>query len=69
MLRREATRRAYLPVHITLCLLILGAARSEAVMVIDNGIAPRNPANVIDTLIRESVFVQNANSRDRRQLR
>lgn len=41
-------------------LLFLVGSESQATVVIDNGLAPPNPANVIDTFINEAVFVQSA---------
>ena len=50
-----------------LCSLLAGVlpvfllvSESQATVIIDNGLAPPNPVNVIDTFIDEAVFVQSS---------
>ena len=57
-------RPVHLSAGITSSLLILLAARSQATIIIDNGSEPPNPANVINTLIPEAVFVQDSSPGD-----
>jgi hypothetical protein len=57
-------RLVHLSAGITSSLLILLASRSQATIIIDNGSEPPNPANVINTLISEAMFVQDSNSGD-----
>jgi len=41
-------------------LLLLVVSRSQATVIIDNGLAPPNPANIINTVIDEAVFVRSS---------